>query len=46
MLRSSKARWIAWRKWIANPPPVATTEAPKVEAMLAKIEMANKPKVA
>jgi hypothetical protein len=32
-------------KWIANPPPVAMTEAPKVEAMLAKIGMANKPKV-
>jgi hypothetical protein len=32
-------------KWIANPPPVAMTEPRKVEAMLARIEMANKPKV-
>jgi hypothetical protein len=33
-------------KWIANPPPVVMTEPRKVEAMLAKIEMANKPKTA
>lgn len=31
-------------RWIANPPPVVVTVPAKVEAMLSKIELANKPK--